>query len=76
MTRTARSAHRALLAACLLYGGAAQAQPGGRSSPAIDIPTLPLVRYTLPNGMTALLSEDHSAPVVALTVWYHVGSKN
>jgi zinc protease len=76
MTRTARSAHRALLAACLLYGGAAQAQPGGRSSPAIDIPALPLVRYTLPNGMTALLSEDHSAPVVALTVWYHVGSKN
>src|SRR4051812_8801740 len=76
MTRTARSARRALLAACLLYGGAAQAQSGGRSSPAIDIPTLPLVRYTLPNGMTALLSEDHSAPVVALTVWYHVGSKN
>jgi zinc protease len=76
MTRTARSAHRALLAACLLYGGAAQAQPGGRSSSAIDVPTLPLVRYTLPNGMTALLSEDHSAPVVALTVWYHVGSKN
>jgi zinc protease len=76
MTRTARSAHRALLAACLLYGGAAQAQRGGRSSSAIDVPTLPLVRYTLPNGMTALLSEDHSAPVVALTVWYHVGSKN
>jgi len=76
MTRTARSARRALLAACLLYGGAAQAQPGGRSSSTVDIPTLPLVRYTLPNGMTALLSEDHSAPVVALTVWYHVGSKN
>jgi zinc protease len=76
MTRTARHAHRALLAAALLYAGAAQAQPGGRSSPAIDIPTLPLVRYTLPNGMTALLSEDHSAPVVAVTVWYHVGSKN
>jgi zinc protease len=76
MTRTARSAPRALLAACLLYGGAAQAQTGGRSSSATDVPTLPLVRYTLPNGMTALLSEDHSAPVVALTVWYHVGSKN
>ena len=56
MMRTARSAQRALLAACLLYGGAAQAQPGGGSSPAADIPTLPLVRYTLPNGMTALLS--------------------
>jgi zinc protease len=76
MTRTARSARRALLAACLLYGGAAQAQGGARSSPSPDVPTLPLVRYTLPNGMTALLSEDHSAPVVALTVWYHVGSHN
>ncbi|HEX6746476.1 MAG TPA: pitrilysin family protein [Longimicrobium sp.] len=74
MTRTARSARRALLAACLLYGGAAQAQ-GARSAP-VDVPTLPLVRHTLANGMTALLSEDHSAPVVALTVWYHVGSKN
>ncbi|HSU17273.1 pitrilysin family protein [Longimicrobium sp.] len=76
MTRTARSTQRALLAACLLYGGAAQAQTGARPQPAPDVPTLPLVRYTLPNGMTALLSEDHSAPVVALTVWYHVGSKN
>src|SRR3982750_350319 len=76
MTRTAPPPPPPLLAACLLYGGAAQAQPGRRSSPAIDVPTLPLVRYTLPNGMTALLSEDHSAPVVALTVWYHVGSKN
>ncbi|HEX8244290.1 MAG TPA: pitrilysin family protein [Longimicrobium sp.] len=77
MTRTARSARRALLAACLLYGGAAQAQAGARSSPpTVDVPTLPLVRYTMPNGLTVLLSEDHSAPVVALTVWYHVGSKN
>ena len=74
MMRTARSARHALLAACLLYGGAAQAQ--APSSPTADVPTLPLVRYTLPNGMTALLSEDHSVPVVALTVWYHVGSKN
>jgi zinc protease len=73
MMRTARTAQRALLAACLLYGGAAQAQ-GRSASP--EVPTLPLVRYTLPNGMTALLSEDHSAPVVAVTVWYHVGSKN
>jgi zinc protease len=76
MTRTARSARYALVAASLLYGGPAQAQAGARSSPVVDVPTLPLVRYTLPNGMTALLSEDHSAPVVALTVWYHVGSKN
>ncbi|HEU4560876.1 MAG TPA: pitrilysin family protein [Longimicrobium sp.] len=74
--RTVRSARRALLAATLLYGGAAQAQAGARSSPPADIPTIPVVRHTLANGMTALLSEDRSAPVVAVTVWYHVGSKN
>ncbi|HET6232167.1 MAG TPA: pitrilysin family protein [Longimicrobiaceae bacterium] len=76
MTRTVRSARAALAAACLLYGGAARAQSGARASAGIDVPTIPMVRYVLPNGMTALLSEDHSAPVAALTVWYHVGSKN
>ena len=76
MTRTARSARHALLAASLLCAGAARAQAGARPSPAVDVPTLPLVRYTLPNGMTALLNEDHTAPVVAVSVWYHVGSKN
>ncbi|HET7231384.1 MAG TPA: pitrilysin family protein [Longimicrobium sp.] len=74
--RTIWSARRALLAAALLYGGAAQAQGGARPAPPVDVPTLPLVRHTLSNGMTALLTEDHSAPVVAVTVWYHVGSKN
>ena len=73
--RMVRYARRALLAAPLLYGTAAQAQ-AARSSPSIDVPTLPLVRHTLPNGMTALLTQDRSAPVVAVSVWYHVGSKN
>jgi zinc protease len=31
---------------------------------------------TLPNGLTVVLSEDHSTPIVNLQVWYHVGSKN
>lgn len=33
-------------------------------------------QYTLSNGLTVILHEDHSAPVVAAVVWYHVGSKN
>jgi len=33
-------------------------------------------KYTLPNGLKVILHEDHSAPVVAVTVLYHVGSKN
>jgi len=37
---------------------------------------IPFERFTLPNGLTVLLSPDRSAPVVAVDVWYHVGSKN
>jgi zinc protease len=39
-------------------------------------PRLPVVRTVLPNGLTLLVSEDHSSPLVHVTVWYHVGSKN
>ena len=31
---------------------------------------------TLDNGLTVILSEDHSTPIVHLQLWYHVGSKN
>jgi zinc protease len=33
-------------------------------------------RHTLANGLDVLLHEDHDCPVVAINVWYHVGSKN
>ncbi|MDP6662507.1 MAG: pitrilysin family protein [SAR202 cluster bacterium] len=33
-------------------------------------------KFTLPNGLDVILSEDHSLPVTAVNVWYHVGSKN
>ncbi|HYW95120.1 MAG TPA: pitrilysin family protein [Bacteroidales bacterium] len=32
--------------------------------------------YDLPNGLHVILSQDHSTPIVAVTVMYHVGSKN
>lgn len=34
------------------------------------------VEYDLPNGLHVILHEDHSVPLVAVTVNYHVGSKN
>ena len=37
---------------------------------------IPFERYVLPNGLTVILSQDHSTPTVAVNVWYHVGSKN
>ena len=33
-------------------------------------------KFTLPNGLDVILHEDHSLPVAAVNVWYHVGSKN
>jgi zinc protease len=37
---------------------------------------IPFTKYTLPNGLDVLIHEDHSLPIVAVNVWYHVGSKN
>ncbi len=38
--------------------------------------SFPVERHVLDNGLTVLISEDHSAPVVTYQVWYKVGSKN
>ena len=45
-------------------------------SAAVAAPKIEVERYSLPNGLTVLLSPDKSAPVVAVDIWYHVGSKN
>lgn len=37
---------------------------------------LPFSKHTLSNGLDVLLHEDHSCPIVSVSVWYHVGSKN
>ena len=37
---------------------------------------IPFETYTLPNGLTVVLSTDRTAPTVAVNIWYHVGSKN
>src|SRR3989441_12130520 len=33
-------------------------------------------KFVLSNGLTVIVHEDHKAPIVALNIWYHVGSKN
>ena len=37
---------------------------------------IPFTKHTLDNGLDVLVHEDHSLPIVAVNVWYHVGSKN
>src|SRR5882724_590748 len=37
---------------------------------------IPFRKFVLKNGLTVIVHEDHKAPIVAVNVWYHVGSKN
>ena len=37
---------------------------------------IPFEKFVLDNGLTLIVHEDHKAPIVAVNVWYHVGSKN
>jgi len=59
--------HRYLLASLALCAGAF-AQSAG-----VDIP---YQKFVLNNGLTVVVHEDHKAPIVAVNIWYHVGSKN
>jgi predicted Zn-dependent peptidase len=52
---------------------AASAAPVSELVRAIDIPYR---QFTLANGLRVVVHEDHKAPVVAVSVWYHVGSKD
>ena len=54
--------------AVLLFSGNAVA-----STPDIDIP---YEKFTLDNGLRVIVHEDRKAPIVAVSVWYHVGSKD
>lgn len=62
---------RAFLIAAALV---AVASPiAAQSVPDLDIP---YQKFVLDNGLTLIVHEDHKAPIVAVNVWYHVGSKN
>ena len=62
----------------LAFGmSAVQAAPAKQSTtPDIPIPDVKYTKFTLKNGLTVLVHEDHKTPVVAINTWYHVGSKN
>jgi zinc protease len=58
--------------------GVAQA-PELRAAPVAELVSevdIPWKRFTLDNGLTVIVHEDRKAPVVAVSVWYNVGSKD
>ena len=42
----------------------------------VAVPEIAFQKYVLSNGLTLIVHEDHKAPIAAVNVWYHVGSKN
>src|SRR3954467_10417729 len=85
LARHARVIGSAIIAV-VAWGHAASAQRDARSSralpakssakPLIDVPRIAYTRVVLKNGLVVLLHEDHSSPIVALDLTYHVGSKD
>src|ERR1700759_1537089 len=69
----------ALLAAATLYSPsaiAADLPQGVPVSQLVKDVSIPYSTFTLKNGLKVVVHEDHKAPVVAYSVWYHVGSKD
>src|SRR5690348_5034778 len=61
--------------AALLVPAAILAQSSAKS-PGKGAINIPFEKYALANGLTVVLSEDHTTPTIAVEVIYHVGSKN
>lgn len=79
----------AVVAPSVIITGSAAAQtaavasvaqaPELRAAPVADLVSevaIPWKRFTLDNGLTVIVHEDRKAPVVAVSVWYNVGSKD
>jgi zinc protease len=62
--------------ACAAALAAAVALQSASLDAAVRPPHLEYKISTLPNGLTVVLSEDHSTPIVHVQLWYHVGSKD
>src|SRR5262249_15402202 len=85
--RSLLAAASMLVAISMMFGQAVPKKPEPRKAPvkasneavakpASDLPTIQYEKYTLPNGLVVILSQDHRLPLVATNIWYHVGPAN
>ena len=65
---------RRLVAGVTFALGAALTPCRAQTTPVVR--PLEYSRFVLANGLVALLNEDHSSPLVAVDVWYHLGAKD
>jgi len=66
----------AVVTAIALSTALSAQSPARPAASGADTIKLPFETYTLPNGLTVILSPDKTTPTVAVNVWYKVGSKN
>ncbi len=72
-----RPSARSMSLVLLLVAVVSTAAPLAAAAPASPVAVeIPYQKFVLDNGLTLLVHEDHKAPIVAVNVWYHVGSKN
>ncbi|GAB3249072.1 pitrilysin family protein [Larkinella harenae] len=71
------------LSQCLLWSAIAQTpkkptapRPAPKLAAASTAPRIKFTEYDLPNGLHVILHQDNTTPLVAVTMMYHVGSKN
>jgi zinc protease len=67
---------RATVIAAALLSGTIACGGAGAPAPASGPPAIAFQKYTLPNGLDVILSEDHRLPTVSVDLWYHVGPAN
>ncbi len=65
----------ALLASSALAAPAKMAEPAPVAS-LVQAVKIPYSQFTLPNGLRVIVHPDRKAPIVAVSVWYHIGSKD
>lgn len=70
-----RAAALALALAAAIGGWAAAPAPAFAAAPKATV-AIPYEEFTLPNGLRVIVHTDRKAPIVAVNLWYHVGSKN
>jgi zinc protease len=59
-----------------VLGAAGVSREMAAQATAAPIRPLPYTRFVLPNGLTAILNEDHASPIAAVDVFYRVGSRD
>ncbi|MCD9027796.1 insulinase family protein [Luteimonas sp. BDR2-5] len=75
---TASAPRKALLALAtgFVLATAGLTLPAFAQAPAATSVDIPYETFTLPNGLRVVVHTDRKAPIVAVNIWYHVGSKD